>query len=66
MGKTVAPKDDRPNVGKQNKFKIIIVYKKVQVKVRIINQNLKVEKINETSGYFEERTKSNSNSKEQD
>ena len=66
MGKIDAPKDDHPNVGKQNKFRMIIVYKKVQVKVRIINQNLKVEKINETSGYFEERTKSNSNSKEQD
>ena len=66
MGKIIAPKDDRRNVEKQNKIKMVIVYKKVQVKVRIINQNLKVDKINETSEYFEERTQSNSNFKKQD
>ena len=37
MGKIIAPKDDRPNVCKQKKFKMIIVYKKVQIKVRITN-----------------------------
>ena len=35
MGKFVAPEDERTNVGKQSKFKMTIVYKKVQIKVRI-------------------------------
>ena len=66
MGKLVAPEDNPPKVGKQRKLKMTIIYKKVQIKVRMTNSNLKIDKINETSGYFEERSKSNSNSKEQD
>ena len=53
MGKLVAPEDNPPKVGKQRKLKMTIIYKKVQIKVRMTNSNLKIDKINETSGYFE-------------
>ena len=35
MGKKHEIKNDPQNVGKQNKFKMIIIYKKIAVKVRI-------------------------------
>ena len=37
MGKFVAPEDNHRNVGKQNKLKMTIIYKKVQIKVRMAN-----------------------------
>jgi len=35
MGKFDGDKNNRPNVGKQNKHEMIIIYKKIQMKVRI-------------------------------
>ena len=37
MGKVVAPGDNPPKVGKQSKLKMTIIYKKVQIKVRMAN-----------------------------
>ena len=35
MGKFDDDKNNHPNVGKQNKHKMIIIYKRIQIKVRI-------------------------------
>ena len=53
MGKFDGDKNNRPNVGKQNKHKMIIIYKKIQIKVRITKWNWKAERISETLGNFE-------------
>ena len=45
MGKINEIQNDRQNVGKQNKFKMIIIYRKVAVKVRITKYSLKTEKL---------------------
>jgi len=53
MVKFYDDKNNRPNVGKQNKQKMIIIYKKIQIKVRIPKLNWKTGKLSETLGDFE-------------
>ena len=57
MVKFYDDKNNRPNVGKQNKQKMIIIYKKIQIKVRIPKLNWKTGKLSETLGDFEKWSK---------